>query len=267
MAKDIPAQWEDFLKLGPLPTQVGTTAYGAICGGDPKTRADGVHVRGRGAKLRRRAEGARPHACARRALRRVLARRQRAPRFKPPGSKSFRRGCRIPECARRIRRTSSCTTSASTGPRATAASRSGSGFSPRLNEEEEACVLQWHSCSPWERRFACWPRTTIRGDRLRQRRRHARSVARRAERAVPRATRLDRRREPRARRRRRVVLHARRPCGTSGRREANGVRARRHRHDRSRRALSRGASGLRPAARRFSPAARARPRPPRGPSA
>ncbi len=37
MAKGIPTQWEDFLKLGPLPTQVGTTAYGAICGGDPKT--------------------------------------------------------------------------------------------------------------------------------------------------------------------------------------------------------------------------------------
>ena len=37
MAKGIPTQWEEFLKLGPLPTQVGTTAYGAICGGDPKT--------------------------------------------------------------------------------------------------------------------------------------------------------------------------------------------------------------------------------------
>jgi AraC family transcriptional regulator len=37
MAKGIPVQWEDFQKLGPLPTQVGTTAYGAICGGDPKT--------------------------------------------------------------------------------------------------------------------------------------------------------------------------------------------------------------------------------------
>jgi predicted transcriptional regulator YdeE len=38
MAKGIPTQWEEFLKLGPLPTQVGTTAYGAICGGDPKTQ-------------------------------------------------------------------------------------------------------------------------------------------------------------------------------------------------------------------------------------
>jgi AraC family transcriptional regulator len=38
MAKGIPVQWEDFQKLGPLPTQVGTTAYGAICGGDPKTQ-------------------------------------------------------------------------------------------------------------------------------------------------------------------------------------------------------------------------------------
>jgi predicted transcriptional regulator YdeE len=38
MAKDIPQQWEDFLKLGKLPGQLGTTAYGAICGGDPKTQ-------------------------------------------------------------------------------------------------------------------------------------------------------------------------------------------------------------------------------------
>ena len=38
MGQDIPRQWEDFLKLGKLPGQVGTTAYGAICGGDPKTR-------------------------------------------------------------------------------------------------------------------------------------------------------------------------------------------------------------------------------------
>ena len=37
MASGIPAQWADFQKLGPLPGQVGTTAYGAICGGDPKT--------------------------------------------------------------------------------------------------------------------------------------------------------------------------------------------------------------------------------------
>ena len=38
MSKGIPTQWEDFLKLGPLPAQVGTAAYGAICGGDPKTQ-------------------------------------------------------------------------------------------------------------------------------------------------------------------------------------------------------------------------------------
>ena len=38
MAKDIPRQWDDFVKLGKLPGQVGTTAYGAICGGDPKTQ-------------------------------------------------------------------------------------------------------------------------------------------------------------------------------------------------------------------------------------
>ena len=36
MGTDIPRQWEDFLKLGKLPGQVGTTAYGAICGSDPK---------------------------------------------------------------------------------------------------------------------------------------------------------------------------------------------------------------------------------------
>jgi predicted transcriptional regulator YdeE len=35
MAQDIPRQWEDFQKLGRLPAQIGTTAYGAICGGDP----------------------------------------------------------------------------------------------------------------------------------------------------------------------------------------------------------------------------------------
>jgi AraC family transcriptional regulator len=38
MGKDIPRQWDDFLKLGKLPGQVGATAYGAIAGGDPKTQ-------------------------------------------------------------------------------------------------------------------------------------------------------------------------------------------------------------------------------------
>lgn len=38
MAKGIPRQWEDFMKLGGLPGQVGTTAYGAICGGDPEAQ-------------------------------------------------------------------------------------------------------------------------------------------------------------------------------------------------------------------------------------
>ena len=38
MGKDIPRQWDDFTKLGELPGQVGKTAYGAICGGDPKTQ-------------------------------------------------------------------------------------------------------------------------------------------------------------------------------------------------------------------------------------
>ncbi len=38
MGKDLPRQWHDFLELGELPGQVGKTAYGAICGGDPKTQ-------------------------------------------------------------------------------------------------------------------------------------------------------------------------------------------------------------------------------------
>jgi predicted transcriptional regulator YdeE len=38
METDIPRQWDDFMKLGKLPGQVGTTAYGAICGGDTKTQ-------------------------------------------------------------------------------------------------------------------------------------------------------------------------------------------------------------------------------------
>jgi AraC family transcriptional regulator len=39
MGRDIPRQWDELLKLGKLPGQVGTTAYGAICGGDPKTQS------------------------------------------------------------------------------------------------------------------------------------------------------------------------------------------------------------------------------------
>jgi predicted transcriptional regulator YdeE len=35
---EIPQQWREFEKLGTLTGQVGTTAYGAICGGDPKTQ-------------------------------------------------------------------------------------------------------------------------------------------------------------------------------------------------------------------------------------
>ena len=38
MGKGIPRQWDEFVKLGKLPAQIGTTAYGAICGGDPKTQ-------------------------------------------------------------------------------------------------------------------------------------------------------------------------------------------------------------------------------------
>jgi AraC family transcriptional regulator len=38
MSQDIPRQWDDFNKLSVLPGQVGATAYGAICGGDPQTQ-------------------------------------------------------------------------------------------------------------------------------------------------------------------------------------------------------------------------------------
>lgn len=38
MAKDIPRQWDDFLKLGELPGQVGAVSYGAICGGDTQAQ-------------------------------------------------------------------------------------------------------------------------------------------------------------------------------------------------------------------------------------
>jgi AraC family transcriptional regulator len=38
MGEDIARQWDDFMKLGKLSGQVATTAYGAICGGDPKAQ-------------------------------------------------------------------------------------------------------------------------------------------------------------------------------------------------------------------------------------
>jgi AraC family transcriptional regulator len=38
MSKEIPRQWDDFQALGRLPGQLGKTAYGAICGGDPQTQ-------------------------------------------------------------------------------------------------------------------------------------------------------------------------------------------------------------------------------------
>jgi AraC family transcriptional regulator len=38
MANDIPRQWDDFLKLGRLPGQVGDVSYGAICGGDSQAQ-------------------------------------------------------------------------------------------------------------------------------------------------------------------------------------------------------------------------------------
>ena len=38
MGRDIPRQWEEFTKLERLPGQVGTTAYGVICAGDPQAQ-------------------------------------------------------------------------------------------------------------------------------------------------------------------------------------------------------------------------------------
>jgi predicted transcriptional regulator YdeE len=35
MGDDIPRQWDEFVELGKVPGQIGTTAFGAICGGDP----------------------------------------------------------------------------------------------------------------------------------------------------------------------------------------------------------------------------------------
>ena len=64
MGKDIPRQWEDFLKLGELPGQVGTTAYGAICGGDPKTQTMEYMCAVEVKSFDARAEGSRPHARA-----------------------------------------------------------------------------------------------------------------------------------------------------------------------------------------------------------
>jgi predicted transcriptional regulator YdeE len=38
MGEGIPRQWDDFVKLGELPGQIGTNGYGAICGADPKAQ-------------------------------------------------------------------------------------------------------------------------------------------------------------------------------------------------------------------------------------
>jgi predicted transcriptional regulator YdeE len=38
MGDEVPRQWDDFVKLGKLPGQISTTAYGAICGGDSQTQ-------------------------------------------------------------------------------------------------------------------------------------------------------------------------------------------------------------------------------------
>jgi AraC family transcriptional regulator len=37
-AHTIPAQWDDFRRLGTLPGQRGTAAYGAMCGAEPEER-------------------------------------------------------------------------------------------------------------------------------------------------------------------------------------------------------------------------------------
>ena len=130
MAKGIPCRMGGFPEArGRCPGRSRTTSYGAICGADPKAQQMEYMCAVEVQSFDARAEGARPQACARCALRRVPARGQRGRRFKPPGGKSFRRGCRIPACVRRIRRTSSCTTIVSTEKLATAASRSGSAFS------------------------------------------------------------------------------------------------------------------------------------------
>jgi predicted transcriptional regulator YdeE len=38
MSEEIPRQWEEFVRLGTLPEQVGKAGYGAICGGDAKAQ-------------------------------------------------------------------------------------------------------------------------------------------------------------------------------------------------------------------------------------
>lgn len=38
VASGIPGQWAEFERLWPLPKQVGSTTYGALCGGDPATQ-------------------------------------------------------------------------------------------------------------------------------------------------------------------------------------------------------------------------------------
>lgn len=37
-AQGIPAQWQAFRQLGPIPHQQGSVAYGALCGGDPASQ-------------------------------------------------------------------------------------------------------------------------------------------------------------------------------------------------------------------------------------
>ena len=38
VGNDIPRQWDEFVALGALPSQVGTTTYGVICGGDTEAQ-------------------------------------------------------------------------------------------------------------------------------------------------------------------------------------------------------------------------------------
>ena len=131
MGKDIPRQWDDFLKLGEAAGASRDDGLRRDLRRRSEDADDGVHVRRRGEELRCVAEGSRPHARAGRALRRVPARRQRRDDSRAPGSRSSRSGCRARACSLRRRRISRCTTSASTARRVTAASRFGSGSSRR----------------------------------------------------------------------------------------------------------------------------------------
>ena len=125
MGQDIPRQWDDFMKLGTLPGQVGTHGLRRDLRRRSEDADDGIHVRRRGVELRRAAEGAGAHARPGRALRRVPARGQRRDDPAHVEARSFALVAELGDAALPIRRTSSSTTSGSTARRATAESRFG----------------------------------------------------------------------------------------------------------------------------------------------